>query len=208
MSGDAARGGFIAIEGLDGAGTTTQVDRLAARLRAHPRGVVRTNEPTDLPVGRLIRTVLRGEVGAPGRASLPWLFAADRADHLDRRVGPALAEGRFVVTDRYVPSSLAYQALEVPMDLVWTLNAGFPAPDLTVFVHVPVDVAMERIGRRDQVREVYERRELLDRVAANYEVALTRLAARGDRIARVDGTAPVEAVEAAIAELVASVVAG
>lgn len=199
---------FVAIEGLDGAGTTTQVDRLVARLRAQGRAVVRTNEPSDLPVGRLVRTVLRGEEGAPGRAALPWMFAADRADHLDRRVRPALAAGQVVVTDRYVPSSLAYQALEVPMDLVWTLNEAFPAPDLTVFVHVPVDVAMDRIGRRDQAREVYEKRDLLDRVVANYEVALDRLARRGDRIARVDGTAPVDAVEADIWALIRPLVEG
>lgn len=189
---------FIAIEGLDGAGTTTQVARLVARLTADGQPTHRTFEPSDLPVGKLIRASLRQDAAAPNRTTLPWLFAADRADHLDREVQPALDRGEHVVTDRYVPSSLAYQALEVEMDVVWTLNAHFRAPDLTLFVHVPVDVALERIGARNALREVYEKRDLLERVAANYETALTRLEARGDRIVRIDGTLPIDGVADAI----------
>ena len=75
-------GRFFVLEGLDGAGTTTQAARLAAHLREHGREVIETHEPTDGPVGRLIRQALRGEEGAVDRQTLPWMFAADRADHL------------------------------------------------------------------------------------------------------------------------------
>ena len=189
---------FIAVEGLDGAGTTTQVARLVARLEQAGHPTHQTFEPSDLPIGRMVRSVLRQETGAPGRPVLPWLFAADRSDHLDREVQPALTDGKHVVTDRYVPSSLAYQALEVDMDIVWSLNAHFRAPDLTVFVHVPFELGLERIGARGTEREVYEKRDLLERVAANYERALARLEARGDRIERIDGTASIEDVHEAI----------
>ncbi len=197
---------FIAIEGLDGAGTTTQVHRLVAALGARGLPAHRTCEPSDLVVGRVVRAVLRQEEDAPRRAVLPWLFAADRADHLDREVRPALAAGRHVVTDRYVPSSLAYQALDAPAELVWQLNAAFPAPDLTVFVEVPPEVALDRIGARGDRREVYERRDLLERVAANYAEALDRLAQRGDRVERVDGTQPIDAVHQRILAAVLAVV--
>ncbi len=189
---------FFVIEGLDGAGTTTQVDRLVQALRASGQSAHRTFEPSDLPIGRLVRSALRQEEGAPGRPALPWLFAADRSDHLDREVQPALDSGKHVVCDRYVPSSLAYQALEVDMDLVWQLNAHFRAPDLTFFVHVPVELGLKRIGARGEAREVYEKRELLERVAANYERALERLEARGDAIVRIDGSAAIDDVAQAI----------
>lgn len=181
---------FIVIEGLDGAGTTTQCDRLAAHL-AHP---LRTFQPSDLPLGRMIRQTLNRAPEAPNRTILPWMFAADRADHLERQIRPALAEGRDVICDRYVPSSLAYQALEIPMDEVWMLNSTFEAPDLTVFIDVPVDVALQRISGRGQATEVYEKAELLKRICANYEEALSRLAERGDTIARIDGTQSIDVV--------------
>lgn len=181
---------FIVIEGLDGAGTTTQCDRLAAHL-SHP---LRTFQPSDLPIGRMIRQTLNRAVDAPNRTILPWMFAADRADHLERQIRPALAQGRDVVCDRYVPSSLAYQALEIPMDEVWMLNSTFEAPDLTVFIDVPVDVALQRISGRGQATEVYEKAELLKRIHANYEEALLRLDGRGDAIARVDGTQSIDVV--------------
>ena len=185
---------FIVIEGLDGAGTTTQCDRLTAHL-ANP---LRTFQPSDLPIGRMIRQTLNRNADAPNRTILPWMFAADRADHLERQIRPALADGRDVVCDRYVPSSLAYQALEIPMDEVWQLNASFEAPHLTVFIDVPVEVAVDRISGRGQATEVYEKAELLKRIHANYEHALERLTARGDAIVRVDGTQPIDTVFANI----------
>lgn len=190
-------GRFVVIEGIDGAGTTTQAELLAAALA--PRGdVVRTNEPTDGPVGRTIRAVLRREEGAASMAALPWMFAADRADHLARTVVPALSHGAWVVSDRYLPSSLAYQSLDRPLDEVDVLNRTFRAPDLTVFVSIDVDTALARVMARGGVREVFEERAALLRVVAQYEVVMGVLASRGWNIVRVDGAAPVEVVQAAV----------
>src|SRR5579864_7294663 len=110
----AKRGLFIVLEGLDGAGTTTQLVRLAERLRRAGERVVATAEPTDGPIGALIRQALRRRlVHRDGRAltdeSLALLFAADRVDHVAGEIEPALARGQHVLCDRYVLSSLAYQ---------------------------------------------------------------------------------------------------
>ena len=195
-------GRFFVIEGLDGAGTTTQAARLAAALRAEGREVVETHEPTDGPVGRLIRAALRGEDGAVHRDTLPWMFVADRSDHLTRLVEPALAAGTDVISDRYLHSSLAYQSLDRPLDQVLARNADFRPPDLTVYVSVPVDVCLARIEARGGVREIFEKREQLEAIAARYDAVLARLAARGDRIARVDGNADIDRVHAAILDVV------
>ena len=112
-------GHFIAIEGIDGAGTTTQAARLAAALRKRGLPVRTTHEPTDGPIGALIRQVLNGRVvvaGPAGSTSLGWstmalLFAADRLDHLQAEIIPNLMDGVTVITDRYDASSIAYQGV-------------------------------------------------------------------------------------------------
>jgi dTMP kinase len=192
-----AAGRFIVLEGLDGAGTTTQSARLVEALRARGKIVVATREPTDGPVGRLLRASLRGEPEAPEVRALPWLFAADRADHLYREIEPALATGAWVVSDRYIPSSLAYQSMTLPFDRVFSLNAEFRVPDLTVFLSIPVDTALERLGNRSQ-RDIYEVREQLEPIAAQYERVFAELERRGQPILRLDATLPIEVIEAHI----------
>lgn len=198
-------GGFIVLEGLDGAGTTTQAERLVARLAALCE-VVATREPTSGPVGRLIRSTLRAEADAPARSTLPWMFAADRSDHLARVVEPAVERGAWVVSDRYVPSSLAYQSLDLPLDVPWGLNQAFRAPDLLLFLKVAPDVALERVMRRAGAREIFEEADTLRRVAHQYAVSLDRLRQRGDRIVVIDGSRGVDEVEAQVWAAVQAVV--
>ncbi|MEO8214263.1 MAG: dTMP kinase, partial [Myxococcales bacterium] len=112
---------FVVLEGIDGSGTTTQLDRLVEHLRERGRQAVATREPSTGPIGRLLREILLGQHVVPmpaggaspvdGRA-MALLFAADRRDHLGREVEPALTNGADVVSDRYILSSLAYQAVE------------------------------------------------------------------------------------------------
>ncbi|HLL53606.1 MAG TPA: dTMP kinase, partial [Myxococcaceae bacterium] len=100
-------GRFFVLEGLDGAGTTTQCERLASELRSRGFRVLVTREPSDGPVGTMIRQALTGRLGMPGGngplapETLALLFAADRADHLHARVRPALERGEIVISDRY-----------------------------------------------------------------------------------------------------------
>jgi len=189
---------FIVLEGLDGAGTTTQTERLALWLRERGWRTVETREPTNGPVGRVIRDVLASRLEAPALETLPWLFAADRADHLYRTVLPAIREGVAVVSDRYYPSSLAYQTLTLPYSRVRALNADFLVPDLTLFLDVDVDTCLRRIDARGRATEIFERREKMDAISDSYRRELESLRQEGDPIVTLDGTADVDSVTHAI----------
>lgn len=195
-------GRFVVIEGLDGAGTTTQVALLARALTGRGADVVTTREPTDGTIGRAIRSVLRAESGAPSPKSLPWLFAADRADHLERVVEPALARGAVVISDRYYHSSLAYQSAALGLEEVWLLNRHFRAPDLTVLIEVPVSVALDRIAARGPDREIFEYRSKLSQVTSAYRDVAALLRDRGQHITTVDGDRAPDVVATQIALLV------
>ncbi|MFB1482185.1 dTMP kinase [Corallococcus sp. RDP092CA] len=192
-------GRFIVLEGLDGAGTTTQTERLASALRAEGRAVVTTREPSDGPVGTMLRQALTGRLGLPhGRGplaqeTLALLFAADRTDHLHARVLPALEQGQVVLCDRYVLSSLAYQGASLPMAWVDTVNAHAVSPDLTLFVGVDPKVAANRRAVRGGPAELFEADEAQRRIAKQYLKAIT-LRQKRERIVHIDGELSVEAV--------------
>lgn len=198
------RGRFLVLEGLDGAGTTTQAAILAKRLAAMGRRVHLTSEPSRGPVGRLVRRVLKGAVAGGGgrpldQRALALLFAADRLDHVAGEVAPRLAAGVDVVSDRYALSSLAYQSAATG-DLGWVeaLNREAPAPDLTIFLEVRPAVALRRRFAASAEPEIYEVPAFQRRVAAAYRRALRRLRARRERVAVVDGEANVAAVAEAV----------
>ena len=113
---------LIVLEGLDGAGTTTQAKRLVEHLRTRGGKAHLTREPSDGPIGRLIREMLTGEHAIPGQpiaqSTFGLLFAADRLDHLQREVEPQLAAGATVVSDRWYHSSLAYQGTGADRDWI------------------------------------------------------------------------------------------
>jgi dTMP kinase len=175
---------FITFEGIEGCGKTTQLRRLAERLGA--RAVV-TREPGGTAIGRAVREVLLD----PGnRAMSPTaellLYFADRAQHVAEVVRPALAEGRVVLCDRHVESSLAYQGHGRG------LATGGLRPDAIVLVDVPVEVGLLRVGRRGaHDRLEAEDREFHERVRGGYEALL---AEEPSRWLRLDGTAPPDAV--------------
>ncbi len=191
---------FIAIEGLDGSGGTTQVRRLAKWLSSVQQPTRCTREPTDGPIGQLIRRSLSPTDPASVLSDrvLPLLFAADRRDHLDRLVDPTLAGGTAVITDRYVPSSLAYQGLTIGVQAAFDLNAAFRAPDLTVVLEVSPEACMRRIVARGGTLERFEDLDRLTAIRQCYEAGLALLAGRGDRILRVDGAQSIEVVAATI----------
>lgn len=198
------RGRFLVLEGLDGAGTTTQSRLLAERMRRGGRRVHLTAEPSGGPVGALVRQVLgRRIAGPPGRGfdpeALALLFAADRLDHFRCDVEPHLAEGSDVVSDRYTLSSLAYQSLTTG-DAGWVeaVNSRAPAPDLTIFLRVRPAVAWRRRFAESGSRELYEVPAFQRRVSRSYERCLGLLRRRGEPVAVVDGEGPVDEVAAAV----------
>jgi dTMP kinase len=194
---------FIVLEGIDGAGTTTQTARLVEHLSGLGRKAEATREPSQGPVGRLLREILRGD-HRPGRdramngATLALLFAADRRDHLDREIEPLLCSGHDVVSDRYLLSSLAYQAEEADRSWVASLARGIRVPDLTVLLDVPVEIAAQRRRAAGRTQERYEEDTLLARVADNYR----RLAREHPDVTVLDGSQDVEEVARAVAALV------
>lgn len=209
MSRRARRGLFVVVEGLDGAGTTTQARLLGERLRAEGRAVHVTAEPSGGPVGALVRQVLQRRVtGGPGpfdAHALALLFAADRLDHVRAEVAPRLAEGCDVISDRYALSSLAYQGLTTG-DLAWVeaVNREALAPDVTVFLEVRPGLALGRRRAAGTSPELYEVEAFQRRVARSYRRAVALLRRRGQRVEVLDGERPVEAVAEAVAGVVAA----
>ncbi|MBM4035480.1 MAG: dTMP kinase [Planctomycetes bacterium] len=194
---------FIVLEGIDGSGTTTQSRLLAEWLESLGHSVTLTAEPTGGPVGTLIRQILQGAVPEADETTMALLFAADRAWHVSGTVVPALDAGRIVVSDRHYLSSVAYQSTGVDMAWVESLNSRFPRPDLTVFLDIAPSAALERKLRGGNAAERYERVGTLERVRANYLVAIEHARAAGERVESLDAALPIEAVQAALRSLLA-----
>lgn len=195
---------FVVFEGLDGAGTTTQLKLLETSLRKAGIAHWLSAEPTDLPTGRLIRQVLKGEVRTRPE-TLARLYSADRHEHLYGPEGivERLGRGELVICDRYVFSSLAYQGVSCGPDLPRLLNSDFPLPELLIFFDLPSSVSMNRVLKRPD-RELFDNESFQEKVRQAYEESLAEYEGRGMRIHRVDAAASVEEV----AEGIASALAG
>jgi len=182
-------GKFIAFEGIDGSGKTTQFNMLVSRLIELGVQCHATQEPTDSPIGVLIRQILRGEMNADERI-LANLFAADRAHHLLNEtdgICKQIRDGVTVVTDRYYFSSYAYNGYDpkAGMDLDWLIsvnemNARLMRPTVTVFLDISVQSAMKRIKQRyldaeHAKLELFETEERLGLVRAKYFEAFEKL---------------------------------
>jgi dTMP kinase len=197
------RGRFIVVEGIDGAGTTTQARELSLALELSGIATLVTCEPSRGPVGAFVRSALA--VG-PERPRLDWaslalLFAADRLDHVAREVEPALARGVCVISDRYDLSSLIYQSATAPggadvLPWIRALNQRARRPDLTLVLDISADVAAQRRHARGGEAELFEELELQRRLAALYARAETFVP--GDPLWHVSADAPVAEVTRAL----------
>jgi dTMP kinase len=199
-----AEGRFIAFEGIDGSGLTTQAGMLREWFRRHARNCLLTKEPSEGPVGALIRQVIRKHANGPEEELdldhyFALLFAADRLYHLTTLILPALATGTHVITDRYYLSSLAYQGLTVDFASLQAMNARCRGPDLTIYLDVPVNVCIERI--REERRwhpDLYDHGDKLDAIRSDFLKMAKRLALAGHRIEIVQGDQPPEAVHKSV----------
>ena len=191
LSGTKTKPCFIVFEGIDGSGKSTQAKLLAARLADSAIPVLLTAEPSDGPVGLIIRSLTT----RPSPEEEARLFTEDRRDHVERVILPALAEGRTVICDRYVHSSVAYQgARGVDQAAILSAQRHFaPEPDAIFLMEVPVDTALARIGSDRCGRfSTFEVREDLEAVAAVYRNLTDPL------IRRIDGTGSLEHIQSII----------
>ncbi len=174
------RGRFIVLEGIDGAGTTTQARHLVAALKRHDQDAFYTCEPTGGPIGALIRQALSGRVVRP-TSETEWtmldadtmtlLFSADRLDHAEGVIKPALEQGRWVICDRYYLSTLAYQGVDGDTSWIRHVNGKAPKPDWWIFLDVPPKASLARLKDRDAM-ELYEKEAFLNQVDRVYKQEL------------------------------------
>lgn len=197
-------GKFIAFEGGEGAGKSTQARLLADALRARGLEVVETREPGGTPGAEAIRELL---LGLEGDGWNPYaealLFAAARSDHVEKLIRPALEAGKWVICDRFVDSSRAYQGAAGGLsdDVIFALHrigSGTALPDLTLLIEVSAEVVANRLARRDAGRT--------DRIGGRdaayhgkVDAAFVRFArAEPQRFARIDGNGAIEQTHAQI----------
>ncbi|MEN3034980.1 MAG: dTMP kinase [Candidatus Methanosuratincola sp.] len=187
---DLKRGAFIALEGVDGAGSSTQTRLLVDLLVEKGFRAVATKEPNP---GGFIEPAIRLSLAQPSGSPVvdALLFAADRADHVERLIRPALADRKIVVSDRYLESSIAYQCAQ-GLDERWILaiNRHALKPDLTIIMDIDPEVSLKRKG---SPRERYENSDFLKRVREKF---LERAERKGYEV--VDASKPVEEVHSEI----------
>lgn len=195
-------GRFIVFEGIDGAGKTTQLALLEQYLRDRGNRVVRTAEPTDGEIGRLLRAALAGGSGWSA-CEMAALFALDRIRHNtapQTGIEALLRDGTDVLCDRYYYSSLAYQGSEIGGDWVAELNLHCPQirkPDLCIFLDLTPEESLARILARGEATEIYETQEKLEQVRAKFLRVLEQLEGR-DRIVRISSAGGIEETQAKI----------
>lgn len=174
------KGLFIALDGLDGSGKTTQAHMLVDRLKQEGHNAVYTKEPTDEPTGKLIRSILSGEVKVPA-ASWQYLFVADRVVHLEE-VEKWLSQGKIVVTDRYFWSSVAYGVADRGFKGDFYLVAlsvlscyhQFLIPDLNFYLSITPEIGMKRINANRAEKEIYEKKSKLLEIEKGYKMLLKK----------------------------------
>lgn len=202
-------GAFIVLEGVDGAGTTTHTRLLAKALERKGLPVHTTREPSDGPIGVMLRQILTGRVVVPGISgprppswtTMALLFAADRVDHVEAEIVPNLKDGVTVISDRYDHSSVAYQTLSAGggaevLEWVRTINKHARRPDLVIVLDVPEEVSRARREQRGGRRELYESPELQAELTRFYLSVEQHFPT--DRVVHINAARDMEAVAADI----------
>lgn len=173
-------GAFIAFEGIDGSGKSTQISLLCEKMRKNNISYYSTKEPTDSPIGSVIHQIMTGRITTDNKVIAP-LFVADRLDHLLNKVDgikEKVNHGTVVVTDRYYFSSYAYHGVDMDMDWVIGANsicANILKPTCTVFLDLKPEDAVARIVKSRSKQELFETKERLSLVRKKYFESFERL---------------------------------
>ena len=192
---------FIVFEGIDGAGTSTQIKKLVER-GCSERGegaFVATAEPTGGETGRFLRRMLGGEFSVDEKTNA-YLFAADRCEHIFGKGGvqELCQAGKTVVSDRYFFSSMAYQSVSCGEELPHLLNSPFPLPEYLFYFVINPEVSLGRVTARGEKKEIYETIEKQKKIAAQYEKVISEYektaGESGMKIIRIDAEKDIESI--------------
>lgn len=204
------RGAFITLEGIEGMGKSSCLEAAKGAVERVGHPAVATREPGGTTLGESVRSwILHGEHEPLSAETESLLMFAARRHHVEHVIGPALADGRWVLCDRFTDATFAYQGggRGAPRELLERLADTVPeglTPDLTVLLDAPVEVGLARIGGRELDHFEREQADFFERVRAAY---LARQAADPGRIRLVDATRDLDAVRADVAALVSDFVA-
>ncbi len=194
---------FVVFEGIDGAGTSTQIKKLVENA---PEKYIATAEPTSGPTGKFLRRMLSGEFHVDEKTNA-YLFAADRCEHIFGKGGvKELCEsGKTVVSDRYFFSSLAYQSVSCGLELPQLLNSPFPLPEYLFFFDINPEISLGRVNARNSHKEIYENIEAQKKIAALYEKVISMYESNSRlreemKIIRIDASKTIEDISQIIKE--------
>ncbi len=185
---------FVVFEGIDGAGTSTQIEILKKNPLAE--NFFFTAEPSEGATGIFLRKILAGKAEVSPETAA-YLFAADRAEHLWGKGGikDQAESGKIVVCDRYIFSSLAYQGATCGESIPKTINSPFPLPEMLFFFGIGAEDSMSRIERRGQNLEIYESRDMLTKTAERYRKIISEYKSQDEmKIVELDATLPREKI--------------
>lgn len=201
------KGLYIAIEGIDGSGKTTQVEKVARYFEKQGKQVVRTGEPRKKEgvVGKLIQDILLSKVKVPSIA-FQYLMSAERAIHHEELIIPSLKEGKVVVSDRCFWSAIPYGILDrmvgnkksqydyqmadviLVAQSILSMYHQFTVPDFTFYLEVSLETALNRIGKKTRAKELYEKKDKLEKVILGYKWLVERFP---KEITVIDGEKPI-----------------
>jgi dTMP kinase len=203
------RGKFITFEGIDGSGKSTQLRLLAGDLRVRGLDVLTTMEPGGTPLGRRLREAfLETEENVSPLAEL-LLFAADRAQHVNFLVKPALEQGKIVISDRYADATFAYQGAgrgfdEETVNQVIKLATGNLKPDLTLFFDIPIEKAILRTNSRSNDETVKNRmdKETTEFYTRVRDAYLKIAESEPQRFHKVDANGSIDEIHGRVSEII------
>ena len=163
---------FFVFEGIDGAGTSTQINKL---VNCNPDIFVATAEPTTGETGRFLRKMLGGEFSVDEKTNA-FLFAADRCEHIYGKNGiiENINNGKIVISDRYFFSSLAYQSISCGDDIPFFVNSKFPLPEYLFYFEINPELSLSRVNSRNEKKEIYENIEAQKKIAFKYNEIISR----------------------------------
>lgn len=194
---------FIVFEGIDGAGTSTQIKKICEK---NPQKFFQTAEPTSLETGKFLRRMLGGEFSVDEKTN-SFLFAADRAEHLYGKNGiiEQINNGKTVISDRYLFSSLAYQSISCGEELPKLLNSTFPLPEILFFFEIDPEISLKRVDSRNEKKEIYEKIETQKKIALEYEKIISEYENNPScrmKIIRIDATKSIEEISETISKII------